>query len=252
MAKLLICFALALALLRPVSADTATPSQQELKNQLAEATAQVQALDTKLAALQDEIDQTQVRLAREQAELRQLARYLYGQPASPILALFSAGSPSEALNHYAELLAAGERAAATRSARDSDLGHLKRARTALAADRQRADAARSTLASRYQQLLLSLGVSSAIQELILDSFAPYGPAGQAWALRVADCESQYNPNAVNSSSGASGLFQFLPSSWASTPQGRQGLSVFDPAANAQGAAWYYGATGRTGGPWSCK
>ncbi|MBJ7602233.1 MAG: transglycosylase SLT domain-containing protein [Candidatus Dormibacteraeota bacterium] len=206
----------------------------------------------KLADLQDEIDQTQVRVTHEQAELRQLARYLYGQPASPILALFSAGSPSEALNHYADLRAAAERAAATRSARDRDLSRLQNERTTLEEDRQRADAARSTLANRYQQLLLSLGVSSAIQVLILDTFAAYGPAGQAWALRVADCESHYNPNAVNSASGASGLFQFLPSSWASTPQGRQGLSVFDPAANAQGAAWYYGATGRTGGPWSCK
>ncbi|MBO0682601.1 MAG: transglycosylase SLT domain-containing protein [Candidatus Dormibacteraeota bacterium] len=94
--------------------------------------------------------------------------------------------------------------------------------------------------------------ASAIQQIILDAFAYLGTAAQTWALRVAKCESGYNPNAVNPSSGASGLFQFLPSSWASTPQGKAGQSVFDPAANAAGAAWYFNATGQTGGPWSCK
>jgi len=44
----------------------------------------------------------------------------------------------------------------------------------------------------------------------------------------------------------------MPSTWANTPQGKAGQSVFDPTTNAQAAAWYYNATGRTGGPWSCK
>ena len=72
----------------------------------------------------------------------------------------------------------------------------------------------------------------------------------AWAYRVSWCESRWNPNAYNRWSGASGLFQFLPSTWASTPQGRAGLSPFDPYANAAAAAWLYHA----GGPrhWSCR
>ena len=37
--------------------------------------------------------------------------------------------------------------------------------------------------------------------------------GLSWALRVANCESHYNPLAINRSSGASGLFQFMPSTW---------------------------------------
>jgi len=49
-------------------------------------------------------------------------------------------------------------------------------------------------------------------------------------------ESQGNPNAKNRS-GASGLGQFLPGTWASTPQGKAGLSVFNPAANSAAIAW---------------
>ena len=87
-----------------------------------------------------------------------------------------------------------------------------------------------------------------IQQIILDAFAPLGPGVQQWALRVAKCESGYNPNAVNRSSGASGLFQFLPSTWASLPQHNQ--SVFNPVANAQAAAVLYQRSGPN--QWSCK
>jgi hypothetical protein len=37
--------------------------------------------------------------------------------------------------------------------------------------------------------------------------------GLTWALRVAHCESHYDPGAVNGDSGATGLFQFMPSTW---------------------------------------
>jgi muramidase (phage lysozyme) len=47
---------------------------------------------------------------------------------------------------------------------------------------------------------------------------------------IIGVESKGDPNAHNRS-GASGLGQFLPGTWASTPQGRAGLSVFNPAAN---------------------
>jgi hypothetical protein len=87
-----------------------------------------------------------------------------------------------------------------------------------------------------------------IQQIILDAFAPLGAGAQQWALRVAKCESGYNPNAVNRSSGAAGLFQFLPSTWASLPQHNQ--SVFNPVANAQAAAVLYQRSGP--GQWSCK
>jgi len=73
---------------------------------------------------------------------------------------------------------------------------------------------------------------------------------RAWAYRVAWCESRYDPGAYNRWSGASGLYQFLPTTWRNTPQGRAGLSPFDPYANAEAAAWLY----RVGGPghWACR
>src|SRR4029434_1451859 len=59
---------------------------------------------------------------------------------------------------------------------------------------------------------------------------PLPTAASVFDRRI-DCliryESGGNPYAVNRSSGASGLLQFLPSTWRSTPQGRAGMSVFD-------------------------
>lgn len=122
------------------------------------------------------------------------------------------------------------------------------------------------LAFTFALLAVSLTVSSAsaaslrgarlgpnvqqVQQIIRDAFAPLGPAAQQWALRVAKCESSYNPNAINRYSGASGLFQFMPSTWASTPQAKAGKSVFDPVSNAQAAAWLYKRAGAR--PWVCK
>jgi hypothetical protein len=59
--------------------------------------------------------------------------------------------------------------------------------------------------------------------------------------RRLDCviqhESRWTADEVNPRSGASGLAQFLRSTWLSTPQGKAGQSVFDPYANIDGAAW---------------
>ena len=74
-----------------------------------------------------------------------------------------------------------------------------------------------------------------------------GSPGLTWALRVANCESHYNPLAVNRYSGASGLFQFMPSTWnANFP----GQNIWDPYAQARGALAFFDA-GRTSA-WTCK
>jgi len=83
---------------------------------------------------------------------------------------------------------------------------------------------------------------------ITDAFSPLGPAAVQWAINVAYCESRYHPNSVNSDSGASGLFQFLPSTWSGTPYASQ--SPFDPRANAFAAAWLYSHYGP--GRWVCQ
>lgn len=66
-------------------------------------------------------------------------------------------------------------------------------------------------------------------------------------LRKARCESNLNPYARNPS-GSSGLFQFLPSTWATTPYARR--SIWSAKWNALAAGWMH-HVGR-GGEWVCQ
>ena len=93
--------------------------------------------------------------------------------------------------------------------------------------------------------------SGNIEGIIRSAAATWG-ADETQLLRVAYCESRYNPNAYNASSGASGLFQFLASTWApnSVRAGYAGASVFDPVANANTAAYMF-AAGQAR-QWACK
>lgn len=88
--------------------------------------------------------------------------------------------------------------------------------------------------------------SGTIAQIIQQAFAPLGSAAVTWAERVAMCESTDNPDAHNSD-GAAGLFQFMPTTWASSPYAAD--SVYDPVANARAAAWLYRRSGP--GAWSC-
>ncbi|HEX6547807.1 MAG TPA: transglycosylase SLT domain-containing protein [Candidatus Dormibacteraeota bacterium] len=87
-----------------------------------------------------------------------------------------------------------------------------------------------------------------VQDVIRGAFQPMGDQAVGWAEQIAFCESTYDPHAVNTDSGAEGLFQFLPSTWAGTPFASQ--SPFDPVANARAAAWLL----QTYGPsqWECQ
>lgn len=66
-------------------------------------------------------------------------------------------------------------------------------------------------------------------------------------LRVARCESSLDPYAVNPS-GSYGLFQFIRTTWKSTPYGDE--DIFDPQANANAAAWMW-SQGRKS-EWVCQ
>jgi hypothetical protein len=78
------------------------------------------------------------------------------------------------------------------------------------------------------------------------------------ALAIIDCESNGDPDAVNPYSGATGLFQFLPSTWATTAPnaGYGGYSATDPEANIASAAWLADRYEDLGypywTPWGCK
>jgi hypothetical protein len=103
-------------------------------------------------------------------------------------------------------------------------------------------------AARYAALSNHPPPPDWIGKIIYDAFSPLGARAVQWAINVAYCESRYHPNSVNSDSGASGLFQFMPSTWSGTPWAAQ--SPFDPVANAQAAAWLYSHYGP--GRWTCQ
>jgi hypothetical protein len=67
-------------------------------------------------------------------------------------------------------------------------------------------------------------------------------------LRVGRCESNLDPRAVNQAGPYFGLFQFLRSTWASTPFADR--DIFDPVANASAAAWMWQQGRRS--EWACQ
>jgi len=75
----------------------------------------------------------------------------------------------------------------------------------------------------------------------------YGQS-EATLLRKADCESGFWPYADNPNSDATGLFQFMPGTFRSTPYA--GFSIWDVHAQALAAAWMH-RVGR-GGEWVCS
>lgn len=78
------------------------------------------------------------------------------------------------------------------------------------------------------------------------------------ALHIISCESNGDPDAYNPYSDASGLFQFIPETWAtaSPAAGYAGASPFDPVANIATAAWLANRYQEMGQyywtAWNCK
>lgn len=97
---------------------------------------------------------------------------------------------------------------------------------------------------RVRQLTRTLAHRSSTREAIDLACHAYGSCTTLW--RRAKCESGFSPFARNRS-GASGLFQFLPSTWNTTPF--SGFSIWSPYASALAAGWM-NAHGR-GSEWAC-
>ena len=97
--------------------------------------------------------------------------------------------------------------------------------------------------------------SGNIQQIIVDAANRYGVDPNR-ALRIAKCESGFNPNAVNYSYNEngypSGLFQHISGYWGAraAKYGYAGASVFDPVANANVTMgmWRDGAANL----WECR
>lgn len=90
-----------------------------------------------------------------------------------------------------------------------------------------------------------------IDEIIRSAAAKWG-ADPAQLLRVAWCESRYDPAAYNAASGAAGLFQFMPATWTrNAPRaGLAGASPFDAIAAADTAAMLF-SQGQSA-QWACR
>jgi hypothetical protein len=82
---------------------------------------------------------------------------------------------------------------------------------------------------------------------IAEAASEYGQSEPAM-VRVARCESTLNPCALNDDGPFYGLYQFLKSTWRSTPYGDR--DIFDPKAQALAAGWMW-QQGRKN-EWVCK
>lgn len=87
-----------------------------------------------------------------------------------------------------------------------------------------------------------------VQQLIRDYSAQYGISAEI-PLRIARCESGFNQFSKNKNSTASGVFQFLTSTWATKPLAKD-HSVFDADANVHTAIWLM-SLGKYS-MWQCK
>ncbi|MEZ4561960.1 MAG: SH3 domain-containing protein [Thermomicrobiales bacterium] len=88
---------------------------------------------------------------------------------------------------------------------------------------------------------------SELKEIIYAAADEYGQPREDM-LRVARCESNMIPSAVNPYGGSYGLFQFKPGTWLSTPYAE--YDIFDPRASANAAAWMWSVGRRR--EWVCQ
>lgn len=86
-----------------------------------------------------------------------------------------------------------------------------------------------------------------LKEIIFAAADRYGQPREDM-LRVARCESDLIPSAVNRHGGSYGLFQFKPGTWLSTPYAE--FDIFDPRASANAAAWMWSVGRRR--EWVCQ
>jgi len=257
------------ATVRAAAADT-TDRAASVKAQLAAAADRASQLDQDQARLQAEIDVNQKRIATERSQLRSLARVLYAEPTSVALILVESRSLGEAITRWSDITSAGRRAGALKQTLTADGQRLEQQKAQVRASRADLQRQIEQLNAQFRQLEDQIAAEAAaaqapppappattrpsrvppdsIRAIIVAAFTPLGSGSVAWALRVAACESGYNPYAVNRSSGAAGLFQFLPSTWAHSPWAAQ--SPFDPVANSQAAAWLLARSGP--GQWVCQ
>ena len=94
-----------------------------------------------------------------------------------------------------------------------------------------------TIASEASGWLSEVEVRALISEY-------FNPEDVNKAIRIAWCESRFNPQSINLRTGATGMFQHLPRYWKerSGAAGFSGAELTDPEASIAAAAWavYHG------------
>lgn len=98
-------------------------------------------------------------------------------------------------------------------------------------------------------IALSVAIPARIEQAIHAASNRYG-APYSEMVTVARCESINFTDFYNEASGASGLFQFLPSTWRSTPYRHH--SIFNHHWNAMAAGWLWRHDGRSWQEWDCQ
>lgn len=193
-----------------------------------------------------------------------MATSLYGHYTSDISARTDAYKPGE------RTVAALSRAAQTGKALTASLGHqealrLEAERVAAAKveeDRRAAELARQQEIAALEAAAVEAAKpmpeaeaiaaapvptpSTDLEAYIYEVAAQYGQDPTAM-IRVMYCESSGNPGADNGV--CKGLFQFHPGTWASTPEGAAGASIWDGYAQIRMTAWMW-SVGRRG-EWAC-
>src|SRR5215831_7496725 len=141
------------AVIQPVYADDLSNQEQDVKQQLANASAQITQLNLQMATLEQSLTNTQQRIDRERAQVRLLARALYAQPDSLFGMLFESASLTEAVTRISDLTSAGDRASATKRQLDKDLARMNEQKTQLQADRDRTTQLQKQLQAQFGKLV---------------------------------------------------------------------------------------------------
>lgn len=94
------------------------------------------------------------------------------------------------------------------------------------------------------RLKRSLRTDYTVQECVRLATIAYPDLSHSRAWRIIGGESRGNPNARNKSpiwngEHASGLWQFIPSTFNSTPYGKAGMSIWSPCASSLAAGWMH-------------
>ena len=90
--------------------------------------------------------------------------------------------------------------------------------------------------------------SKSVPDMIVEEFA--GTGHEQKALKVAKCESGFNPSAKNSSSSASGVFQIIRGTW--NAYARPGESVWNARDNIRVAYRIWKASNQSWRQWVCR